>query len=182
MKSKALYRMVFTALMAAIVFVSTMFLKIDLGFTMVKTGNIFCLFSGMLLGGVYGGLAAGIGSMIYDLFDPRFAAMAYTTLINFFAMGCVCGVIAHMGGKRGTSFKQNVLAAVCGSLTYLFLYLFKNILTLTLGSGEPFSVALVTMLPKLGISAINAVIAVVFSVMLAKPLMSALDKNCPTLF
>ena len=143
--------MVFTALMAAVVFVSTMFLKIDLGFTMIKTGNIFCLFSGMLLGGVYGGLAAGIGSMLYDFTDPRFAAMAYTTLINFFAMGCVCGVVSHLRGKRGADFKQNILGAVLGSVTYVFLYLLKNVLTLTLGSGEPLMTALVTMLEPYGI-------------------------------
>ena len=83
---RALYRMVFTALMAAVVFVTTSFIKINImtpvGPTMLKSGNIFCLLAGMLFGGVPGGLAAGIGSMLYDLMDPLFVADAPLTLTH----------------------------------------------------------------------------------------------------
>ena len=57
-------------LMAAVVFVVTMFLSIRIptptGTTMIKLANAFVLLCGLLLGPVRGGLAAGIGSMIFD--------------------------------------------------------------------------------------------------------------------
>ncbi|NMA06377.1 MAG: ECF transporter S component, partial [Ruminococcaceae bacterium] len=60
--------------MAALTFVFTMFFRIDiptpLGKTMLHLGNVMCLLSGLLFGPVRGGLAGGIGSMMYDLFDP----------------------------------------------------------------------------------------------------------------
>lgn len=180
MASKHLYRMIFTALMAAIVFVTTMFLKIEIptpaGFTMLKVANVFCLFSGMLLGPVYGGLAAGIGSMLFDLSNPNYAPSAPFTLVFFFAMGCVCGLISHMNGKAGLDLKQNALGAFLGSLTYFVLNIGKSIVILML-AGSAFWPAVIANSTKMVTSGVNAVIAVVFATMLAKPLMAALEKN-----
>ncbi len=57
--------LVVVGLMAAIIFVTTSFIKIQIptptGPTMLKVANIICLLAGMLFGGVRGGLAAGIG-------------------------------------------------------------------------------------------------------------------------
>ncbi|MGJ4849050.1 ECF transporter S component [Bacillota bacterium Meth-B3] len=169
--------LVATALMAAIVFVTTRFIQIDLGFSRIKTGNVFCLLAGMLLGGWHGGLAAGIGSMLYDLTDARYASMFYVTLINFFAMGCVCGLIAHARGARGRNFRQNLLAAVSGQATYIALYFLSNVVQQISGNTQTVQSAAIAMLPKLGVSAINAAIAVTLSLVIAGPLMSALEKN-----
>ncbi len=61
--------------LAALVFVATAFIKIGpiptpAGPTMIKSGNIICLLGALLFGKTKGGLAAGIGSMLYDLTDP----------------------------------------------------------------------------------------------------------------
>ena len=60
-----------TGLMAALVLVATMFFKVEIPVgtdkTMIGFANVFCILSGLLLGPVYGGLAAGIGSCIFDL-------------------------------------------------------------------------------------------------------------------
>ena len=59
-----LYRIVIIGLMAAMVFVCTMFLGIRIptptGTTQLKTANAICLLTGLLFGGWTGGLAAGI--------------------------------------------------------------------------------------------------------------------------
>ena len=41
---------------------------------------------GLLLGPVRGGLAAGIGSMIFDLMTPEYAPEAWITFLRFFLM------------------------------------------------------------------------------------------------
>ncbi|MEG1027997.1 MAG: ECF transporter S component, partial [Oscillospiraceae bacterium] len=69
-KKFSLQDVVLVGVMAAIVFVLTYFIKIDIptpvGPTMLKVANGFCLLAGILLGGLKGGLAAGLGSMLYD--------------------------------------------------------------------------------------------------------------------
>lgn len=100
-----LYRIVIIGLMAAMVFVCTMFLGIRIptptGTTQLKTANAICLLTGLLFGGWTGGLAAGIGSALFDLTYPEWAAGAWLTFIFFFAMGAICGGIAHAGGAAG---------------------------------------------------------------------------------
>ena len=80
-KAFSLYDIVMIGLMAAVVFVVTMFLSIRIptptGTTMIKLANAFVLLCGLLLGPVRGGLAAGIGSMIFDLMTPEYAPEAW---------------------------------------------------------------------------------------------------------
>ncbi len=116
-----LYRIVIIGLMAAMVFVCTMFLGIRIptptGTTQLKTANAICLLTGLLFGGWTGGLAAGIGSALFDLTYPEWAAGAWLTFIFFFAMGAICGGIAHAGGAAGKNKARNWLAAVCGAMS-----------------------------------------------------------------
>ena len=89
-KAFSLYDIVMIGLMAAVVFVVTMFLSIRIptptGTTMIKLANAFVLLCGLLLGPVRGGLAAGIGSMIFDLMTPEYAPEAWITFLRFFLM------------------------------------------------------------------------------------------------
>ncbi len=102
-KKITIYDIVLIGLMAALCFVGT-YLHIDiptpLGKAMIHFGNIFCLLSGMLLGGVRGGLAAGIGSMLYDVLDPAYISECWITFINKFMMAFLCGIIVSYGVKR----------------------------------------------------------------------------------
>ena len=59
------YQIVFVAVMAALVCVVTFFRFPLLG-SKVHFANAMCLLSGMLFGPMLGGLAAGLGSMLYD--------------------------------------------------------------------------------------------------------------------
>ena len=138
-----LYRVVAIGLMAAMVFVCTMFLGIRIptptGTTQLKTANAICLLTGLLFGGWTGGLAAGIGSALFDLTYPAWAAGAWLTFIFFFAMG-----------------------AICGAGAYWLLYIGKSITVLCLG-GSAFSAAFIATAPKMLTGGINAVFAVVVS-------------------
>ncbi len=116
------------ALMAALVFVATN-IKIDiptpLGKTMVHMGNIICVLSGLLFGAVPGGLAAGIGSAIFDLTDPVFAPEFWITFIMKFCMGYLAGKIAHHGNMTQ---KKMILATVAGIFGYRLIYVAKEVI------------------------------------------------------
>ena len=173
-----LYRIVIIGLMAAMVFVCTMFLGIRIptptGTTQIKTANAICLLTGLLFGGWTGGLAAGIGSALFDLTYPEWAAGAWLTFIFFFAMGAICGVIAHAGGAAGKNKARNWLAALCGAVGYWLLYVGKSILVLCL-SGSAFSAAFIATAPKMLTGGINAVFAIVVSNLLAALLRPKLE-------
>lgn len=163
--------------MAALVFITTKFLRIPIpmgigGKTQIHLGNSMCILAGLLFGGVPGGLAAGIGTAIVDLTDPRWAPEFWVSFINKFAMGFAAGTIAHMGKK---SLPRDIVAATVGAFTYVALYVFKSyIQQLMLGSAsEAIKGVLVT---KFMTSVTNAIIAIVISVILYKLLDPALKK------
>jgi uncharacterized membrane protein len=174
-----LYGIVFAGVMAAIVFVTTFFLKIQIptpaGPTMLKVGNAVCLLGGMLFGGLYGGLAAGIGSALFDLTNPAFTPSAPFTLVFFFLMSFVCGTIANARGQDGKNLKLNIVAAAGGAVLYWFLNIGKSVVTLLI-AGSAFTPALIANSTKMVTSGINVVIAVVISAALVTPFTIALER------
>ena len=184
-QNKSLYRMILIGLMAAMVFVATMFLKFDIPTppdkTMIKLGNAVCVLSGLLLGGVGGGLASGIGSALFELTDPVFAPEAWITLIRFFLMGLIAGAISHAGGQKGRNFKLNLTAAIAASVFSLLFYVGKSVLTQMALAGNfslnQMMIALTAISTKIAASSVNAVAAVVVAVLLIKPLIAALDRS-----
>lgn len=173
-----LYDIVSTGLMAAVVFVVTMFLSIRIptptGTTMIKLANAFVLLCGLLLGPVRGGLAAGLGSMFFDLMTPEYVPEAWITFIRFFLMAWLCGVIAHWAGARAKRFGRNTAAALIGAVFSTVFYMFQNIAALMIG-GSAFAPAFVSNIPKLLASGPNTVIAVVVSLALLPPLQKAMQ-------
>ncbi len=165
-------------IMSALVFVTTKFIRIPIpigvgGKTQVSVGNSMCVLGGLLFGGIPGGLAAGIGSALVDLMDPLWAPEFWITFINKFAMGFVAGTVATRVKER--TIGKDILAAALGAGTYVVLYLSKSVLEqVFLGSA---SEAIVTILVTKGVaSLINAVIAVVVSVLLYKVIAPALRR------
>lgn len=175
----SLYDMVVVGVMAAIIFVLTYFVQIPIptpaGQTMIKSANIFILLAGLLFGGLRGGLAAGIGSMIYDLLDPRFISDAPLTLIRFFLVAYVCGKIAYMNGQKGENKWLNLAGAFVGGFMSVFLYAIQSVCKLMI-AGSDFSAAVVACVPKLVTSSINAIVAIVLAFVLVFPLRAALKK------
>ena len=178
-KKNSIYPMVFVGMMAAIIYVATVYLRVEVptptGATNIKTANILILLGGMMFGGLYGGLAAGIGSMLFDLTNPAYVASAPFTFVFFFVMAFVCGKIANAKGKNGLDTKQNIVAATLGAGSYWLLYIGKSVITLVI-QGSAFVPAIVATVPKMITSGINVVTAIIFSVLLAVPMNKALQR------
>lgn len=91
MKDNKLYKMILTALFAALVCMTTMVIQIPSPMSgYVNLGDCFVLLSGWLLGPVYGFCAAGIGSMLADLFS----GYAYYAPATFLIKGLMAAVAA----------------------------------------------------------------------------------------
>lgn len=178
-------KIVFTALMAALTAAGsalriTMPLSIA-GTTSFHLGNIICALSGILLGPWLGGLAAGLGSAIYDCFNPLYISEAWITFLFKGAYGLAAGLIAYAGHKKW-GYGKAVLATVAGAVAYAVLYLAKSFFYNGLFvSGLTPDAALVTVGLKLPATAFNAVIAIIAAPVLAVAIRKALEKNRLTL-
>ena len=99
----------------------------------IHLGNGFCALAGLLFGPVTGGLASGIGSMLFDLTDPVYIAESPITFVTKFAIGFVAGCIARRGAPR---LMRDVAAAAAGSFTYVALYLAKSLIVMLYIEGQ----------------------------------------------
>jgi len=177
--SFGLYDIVVIGLMAAVCFVTTYFLRIEIptpaGPTNIKIGNVFCLLAGLLFGGLRGGLAAGIGSMFFDVVNPAYITSAPFTLVFFFMMGFVAGLVSHLGGRRGKNITFNIIGSLAGALSYFVLHISKSVIELMV-MGSDFTAAIVACSTTMITSGINVVTATILSVIIAVPLRLALEK------
>ncbi len=169
MKNKKLISVISVGLMAALVFVGNYIqIKIPNGvlITRIHFGNSMCLLSGLLLGGLGGGLASGIGAALYDLLDPVYIISAPFTFLSKFAMGFLCGVLAsNLKGEKKTNkvVFGITLSSIVGQLAYIFMYLSKTYIgQILLGAAQ--ETALSATATNAITSSVNAVIAVVVSV------------------
>ncbi len=164
-------------LMAAMVFAATNIrypIPTPVGNTMLHLGNVMCLLSGFLLGGIPGGLAAGIGSFFFDLFS-EYASEAPITFINKFLMAFAAGYIAMP--KNGVSDRvRRIIGGIAGAVLYVVLYLGKTFIFQTYFQKMQWQ----AVAPALGIkgvvSLVNGLIAVAASILLAEVLIPALRR------
>ena len=158
------------ALMIGLVYVGSLisfYIPVGIGTpTRLHLGNGFCLLSGLILGPIWGGFAAGVGSVFLDLTNPAYIAGAPITFIFKFLMGAVCGAIATDKSGHGINKRKNLIGGILGQLTYIVLYIGKTFLSLNLLFGVPKEGAWGVLATKLGSSVINAVFAVLISMAL----------------
>jgi len=142
-------------------------------------GNIMCALSGLLLGPWLGGLAAGLGSAIYDMFNPLYISECWITFLLKGAYGLIAGSIAWCGNRNKLSYGKAVLASACAAVTYAVLYLSKGIFyDGMLIKGLAFPVAAGAVLAtKIPATVFNATVAVIGAPLLAIAIRKALDKN-----
>ena len=165
--SAVITKIVFTGVMAAIICVITTF-RIPLGQSKVHFANSMCLLSGLLLGPVWGGTAAGLGSAIYDVLLGGYSFFdALITFVSKFAMAWVTGMLYRTWvlKKEEKSWKENLLplavSCVLGALTYVALYMLKTWLFKMYVEPVPAETIPGIMIAKLIPSLINAAFAVV---------------------
>ena len=185
MTDNKVYRIVLTALMAALCYVAFTFLKIPIptfggDYVALHIGNAFCVLAALLLGGVYGGLAGSLGMTIADLLDPVYIVYAPKTFILKFCIGLITGLIAHKIGHISTSndnkhvLKWTIIATVCGlgfNVVFdpLFGYFYKRVLM-----GKP--AAEVALVWNITTTSVNAIISAVVAVIIYMALRPALKK------
>ena len=166
------YKIVFIGVMAAIVCAVT-FLRFPLLGSKVHFANAMCLLSGLLFGPMGGGLAAGIGSALYDgLFGEYDLIQCLITFASKFFMAYICAVIAYKRENRGR------LLAGCftGAVSYVLLYMLKTFVYQRFVYGYPMETVWVTMLSKLPASLINAAVSVIAAPMFYTALAPALRR------
>ena len=175
MKKLSTQKLVYMALFAALVYIFSRFFQIPivtpLGQTRFHLGNVFCLLGGLLLGPVYGGIS-GVGSALFDLFDPVYFTSAPITFITKFAMAFVAGIIYKKRDKVVNTPKL-VLASALGQITYVILYLGKTFIKNRMVLGLTMEATMAEVIQKGSVSMVNAVISVIVATILAIPLLKA---------
>ncbi len=155
-------------MMAALVFIGTSIkISIPMGAsnTMLHLGNIFCLLAALLLGPLFGGLSAGIGSFLFDIMNPLYISGAPFIFVFKFLMAFVCASIAE---KNFASTMRVMIGMICGSLTYIVLYVSKNFIkNAFLLKIEIHSSFLLTV-KSLYISSINAALSIIIAIIIFK--------------
>lgn len=176
MKRVTIHQSALIGIMAAAVYVTSAFLQIPIpltiGSTRLHMGNVMCLLSGMLLGPISGGLAAGIGSMLFDFTNPAYITSAPFTFLFKFIMAWLCGIIC----KKNTSKLYLTIGAISGAFSYVLLYIGKSFIEDHLVLGLPLDAVAITVMQKGVVSSINAVISIIIAVFLGIVLQPALKK------
>ena len=139
-------------------------------------GNIMCALSGILMGPWLGGLAAGLGSAIYDMFDPMYIAECWLTFLMKGAYGLATGLIAW-SGKKAWNYGKATFAASAGAITYAILYLIKSFFKAALIQGAGIAGGWITVIEKMPATVFNAAVAVIFAPMLASAIRNGLKRN-----
>ena len=119
MNQKSVNKLTALGMMCALVFVSN-YLRITMpiaigGRTSFTLANIMCCLSGLLLGPV-GGVASALGSALYDLTNPAYAAECWITFITKGIMGMVAGFA--MKDRATPKYGRCTAAAALGCLAY----------------------------------------------------------------
>ena len=145
-------KLVTAALMAAMTCLVTMILPIRIPFGnggYIHPGDAFVLLSGILLGPVYGGLAAGVGSLMADLLAgyPQYAAATFVIKLlaamlggysyrhirkrSVAAAGILGGVVVTLGYFTYESFLYGSLAAALVGVPFNLL---QNVMGIIIAS------------------------------------------------
>lgn len=178
-------KLVLTALLAALTVAGSAIrvtLPLDIaGTTSFHLGNIMCALSGLLLGPWLGGLAAGLGSAIYDMMNPLYISECWITFLTKGAYGIVVGLIAfgfHRKWNFGQRFGHATLATAAGAVTYAALYLAKSYFySGLLIKGLTPEAAALSVVGKLPATIFNAAVAIIFAPILGTAIRSALERN-----
>ncbi|NLX83869.1 MAG: ECF transporter S component [Clostridiales bacterium] len=168
-------RLALAGMMVAVVMVSN-YISIPTAFSRLHVANAICLLSGMLFGGLQGGIIAGLGSALFDLTYPAYAAEAWITFITKGTMALVCGLIVSSNWGKAQGRRGLVLGALVGAVTYIALYLSKNYIMLRWVRAVPENTIAPMLISKLTSSLVNGLFAVIVAPILFTALLPALRR------
>lgn len=137
MKDKRIRKLVFSALLAALVCVATMVIAIPIpGGGYANPGDCFVLLCGWILGPWYGAAAAGIGSMLSDVF-AGYVAWAPGTLVIKGIMALLAALLYRAFSRR---FVGKAIGAVVCELWMVAGYYLYTVLLLGDAEGALLSI------------------------------------------
>ncbi len=176
-------RLAYLGMMTALVFVANyarIVLPISVGGNTAFTlANIVCALAGLMLGPV-GGLASGLGSAIYDLMNPLYAATCWITFLSKGALGLVAGLVCRTLCKKSDRllYGKLLVATVAGCVAYYILYFTKTFFVAGLFAAEGSALLGLTVIAmKIPASIFNAGIAILAAPPAAIVLGAALKKS-----
>ena len=181
-------KLIQTALLAALCFVSFTYLQIKIPVpggdaTSLHIGNAFCVLAALLLGGWYGGLAGAIGMTIADLMDPVYILVAPKTFVLKLCIGLITGLIAHKIAKISESndrkyiFKWSIIASICGLAFNVIAdpivgFFYKQYIL-----GQPQDAAMILAKLSAATTFINAVVSVILVAIIYNAIRPILKKS-----
>ena len=130
MKKIDLKKLVISALLASFNCVATMIIQIPNGIGgYFNLGDCIVLLCGWLLGPVYGALAAGIGSMLADVFSPYIIYAPATFIIK-----ALMAVVAYYTLKKGKAWV--LVSGLCAEAIMVFGYfVFEGVFIYNFGTA-----------------------------------------------
>lgn len=140
--NKQLNKIVITAVFAALATVATMVMNFPIYATggYINIGDTIVLLSAWIIGGVYGGLAAGIGSALADLLSG-YLIFAPGTLIIKFAMAFVGYLIYKLSTKAvNNNYVAWIVSAIVAELIMIGGYFIYESVFLGYGLGATASI------------------------------------------
>ena len=179
---KRILKLTLTALLAALTFWGSkaeIILPVTVGgYSRFHLGNILCALSGMLLGPGWGGLAAGLGSALYDCTSPAYIMEAPITFCTKGLYGVVAGLMFYRLFKRKDSYPAMLASTTVAALGYIVIYLVKTFFynSLLVG-GLTTSAAWIAVVEKVPSSLFNGGVAVVVAPVLGLAIVKALRRS-----
>ncbi len=113
-------KLTLTALISALVTVSTMIIQIPIPSGYIHGGDTIIIFAAAFFGPFYGAIAAGIGSMLADILSG-YAIWALPTLIVKSTMALIIGYIAYQGTEPVFN-KRTYLGIITGIIWMVLGY------------------------------------------------------------
>lgn len=163
-------KLVVAALMAALTCAATMVIKIPTPtFGYIHPGDGLVLLCGIVLGPVGGALAAGIGSMLADVFSG-YMSFALGTLIIKALTAAIAGLLfrrirAVQSGSTGSSYAGIITGGVLGELFMVIGYLFYETL-LAVISGSALAAAFTASAAGVIFNIVQGVVGIVLAIIL----------------
>ena len=111
-QKQALFKIILTALFAALCFIGVLIrIPLPTG-AFVHLGNTMCILAALLIGGVYGGLAGSIGMGLFDLTHGYLGAGLLRTFLLKFFMGLIAGLLFKLILKKKLNVKKLTIILV----------------------------------------------------------------------
>ena len=142
MENKKMTRIVLTALFAALAFVATYIIKVPTVGTngYVNIGDTIVLLCAWMIGGVYGGLAAGVGSALSDLIAGYGMYVPGTFVIKFLMAVVTYLVFNVMKKVNVNKVIGYVISGILAELIMVLGYFLYESIVLGYGLGAALSI------------------------------------------